>query len=84
MGEIVSVSKVPTFDEYYDTVMKLGLEQMLKDPSKIKPSDIVAAENAKTARLRTELQADALQLVAAKFFSGITATNARQQIETTD
>lgn len=84
VGEIVNVGKIPTFDDYYNTVYKLGMEQMIKDPSKIKPSDLVAAENAKTAKERLQLQTDALQLVAAKFFSGITATNARGQIETTD
>lgn len=69
------------WDDVYKEIKKTGLDYLRANPDKIKISDIIAAENVQTGKERLKLQADSLQLFAAKFFSGIMAYDAKQKLE---
>lgn len=60
-----------TWDNYREKLIKKGFEQLEKNPSKISPAHVIAAEGIEIEKTRTRLQEVGLRMVAAKLFAGL-------------
>jgi hypothetical protein len=60
-----------TWDDYREKLVKKGFEQLEKNPGKISPAHVIAAEGVEIEKSRVRLQEVGLRMVAAKLFAGL-------------
>lgn len=60
-----------TWEDYRTKLLRVGYEQLTKNPSKVNPAHVINAESVENDKTRTRLQEIGLRMVAAKLFIGI-------------
>ena len=59
-----------TWEDFKDSMLQKGYEQMMAGETKIKPGDIVGAERVEVEKQRVKIEGSSFMLEAAKYFQG--------------